>query len=87
MRRIDKLGNAQRIVVVVALGLAFVAVASYLLSLGQHGSAFGVTLHALGAPGVGQPGWVDLTVWLALDCLWAVVSIKLLRPSGRDGAD
>jgi hypothetical protein len=39
MRWIETLGRAQRVVVVVALGVAFLAVGSYLLSLGQHGVA------------------------------------------------
>ena len=84
MRRIDKLDKAQRVVVVVALGAAFLALGSYLLSLGQPGM-FGWTGYApLSAPSVGRPGWVNLLVWLALTCLWAVVSIRLLRPSGED---
>jgi hypothetical protein len=88
MRGIDKLDKAQRVVVVVALGAAFLAVGSYLLSLGQPGIALGWTGYApLSAPSVGRPGWVSLLVWLALTCLWAVVSIRLLRPSGQDQSD
>lgn len=88
MRRIDKLDKAQLVVVVVALGAAFLALGSYLLSLGQPGIAFGWTGYApLSAPSVGRPGWVNLIVWLALSCLWAVVSIRLLRPSRHDDSD
>lgn len=84
MYRIDKLAKAQRVVVVVALGAAFLAMGSYLLTLGQHGLAFGWSGYA---PLSTRPGWVPLIVWLALTCLWAVVSIRLLRPSGHDDAD
>jgi heme/copper-type cytochrome/quinol oxidase subunit 1 len=86
MHRIGKLGKAQRVVVVVAIGAAFLAVGSYLLSLGQPG-AFGWTGYApltLASRSVGRPGWFAPVVWLALTCLWAVVSIWLLRPSDHD---
>ena len=88
MRRIDKLSMAQRIVVVVALGCAFLALGSYLLSLGQRGIELGWTGYApLTTPSIGQPGWVSPVVWLVLTGLWAVLSIRLLRPSARDEAD
>jgi formate-dependent nitrite reductase membrane component NrfD len=88
MRWIDKLSKAQRVVVVVALGAAFLAVGSYLVSLGRPGIALGWTGYApLTSPSVGRPGWVSLVVWLVLTCLWAVVSIRLLRPSRRDDPD
>ena len=88
MRWIDKLSKAQRVVVVVALGAAFLAVGSYLVSLGQPGIAVGWSgVAPLTAPSVGRPGWVSLVVWLVLTCLWAAVSIRLLRPSGQDDSD
>jgi hypothetical protein len=92
MRRIQKLGMAPRIVVVVALGVAFLAAGSYLPNLGQHHPRVGwygyAPLHApLNAPSLGWPGWLRLVVWLALACLWAVVSIRLLRPSPHRHSD
>jgi hypothetical protein len=88
MHWIDKLGKAQRVVVVVALGVAFLTMGSYLLSLGQHGIAFGWTGYApLSAPSIGRPGWVSLVVWLVLTCLWAAASMWLLRPTGQDHSD
>ena len=87
MHWIDKLSKAQRVVIVVALGAAFLAVGSYILSLGEHGVAFGWTGYApLTAPAE-RPAWLDLIVWLALTCLWALVSITLLRPSRHDGSE
>ena len=88
MRWIDKLSKAQRVVIVVALGAVLLAVGGYLVSLGQPGVAVGWSGTApLTAPSVGRPGWVALVVWLILTCLWAVVSIRLLRPSGEDDSD
>jgi hypothetical protein len=87
MSWIERLGRAQRVVVVVAFGVAFLAVGSYLLSLGQHGVAFGWTGYApISMPNVGAPDWLRLIVWLALTSLWAVLSIWLLRPAGHDDA-
>jgi tryptophan-rich sensory protein len=88
VHRIDRLSKAQRIVVVIALGAAFVAVGKYVLSLGQPGVAFGWTGYApLTAPSAGRPGWLHLIVWLVLTCLWAVVSIRVLRPSSQNTSD
>ena len=89
MRWIEKLSRAQRVVVVVALGLTLEALGSYLVTLGS-----GVELRAFSAGGgfapfgpVGLRPWLRLIVWLALTGLWAVVSIRLLRPQRRDESD
>jgi tryptophan-rich sensory protein len=88
MRRIEKLSKAQRVVVVIALGLALLAVGNYLISLGQPRIAFGWTGYApLSTPSIGQPGWLSLIVWLALASLWAVASIRLLRPPSHEDSD
>ena len=85
MRWIEKLGSAQRVVLVVALGVAFLALGSYLVSLGQPGLRVGWVGYApLSAPSLGLREWLRLVVWLVLTCLWAAVSIRLLRPSKRD---
>jgi heme/copper-type cytochrome/quinol oxidase subunit 1 len=88
MHWIEKLSRAQRVVVVVALGVAFLAVGSCLGSLGQPRMALGWTAYApLSAPSAGQPGWLRLIVWLALTCLWAVVLIRLLRSNEHEDSD
>jgi membrane protein implicated in regulation of membrane protease activity len=87
MRWIEKLSRAQRVVVIVALGVAFLAVGSFVLSLGQPVFALGWTGYAPLSALNGLPGWLRLIVWLALTCLWAVVSIRLLRPSDREDSD
>jgi hypothetical protein len=84
MRRIDMLSKAQRIVVVIALGLALAALGSYLGTLGsgdQYGASgvFGLTL------GPSQPAglkpWLDVIIWLVLIGAWALASVRVLRPT------
>jgi heme/copper-type cytochrome/quinol oxidase subunit 1 len=84
MRLTDKLSQAQRVVVVVALGLALGTLASYLTSLGR-GPDFGwfayspLTAQSF-APGTGLAGWLRLIIWLAVIGLWALASLRVLRP-------
>jgi heme/copper-type cytochrome/quinol oxidase subunit 1 len=87
MRWIDRLSTAQRIVVVVALGLALGIVASYLTSLGMrlgwyaYAPLSGQVLQPLG---MGEPGWLRLIIWLAAVSLWAFASVRVLRqPPGH----
>jgi hypothetical protein len=86
MRWIDGLSKAQRVVVVIALGLALGAVGGYLVSLGS-GYRFGWTGYAplstegeFFVPGRGLHPWLRVIVWLVLIGLWAVASIRVLRP-------
>jgi hypothetical protein len=84
MHLIDGLSKAQRVVVVIALGLALAAVGSYLVSLGT-----GVRLASSSQffalsdrpPDAGFPAWVRLIVWLALIGLWPLASVRVLRPA------
>jgi heme/copper-type cytochrome/quinol oxidase subunit 1 len=89
MRWIDRLSKAQRVVVVIALGIALGAVASYLTSLGVRSGWYAyapLTGQALQPPGIGEPGWLRLIIWLAAISLWAFTSVMVLRPSpGRTG--
>jgi hypothetical protein len=90
MRLTDGLSKAQRVVVVVALGLALEALGSYLTSLGG-GPAFGWYAYSpltssLYAPSGGLPGWLRLIIWLALIGLWVLASLKVLRPPPGNGA-
>jgi hypothetical protein len=84
MRLTDKLSQAQRVVVVVALGLALGVLAGYLTSLGG-GSDFGWYAYAplsgqAFAPNTGLSGWLRLVIWLAVIGLWALGSLRVLRP-------
>lgn len=70
---------------VIAVGVVFLVLGSYLPGPGQRGFPVGWTGYAtLPTPNSGWPGWQRLIVWLALTCLWAVVSVRLLRPSDGD---
>ena len=90
MRWIDRLSKAQRIVIVVALGMAFWAVGSYLVSLGGAGRfgwyAYSPLTGAAQAPGTGLSAWLRLIIWLGLIALWALASVKVLRPSPTQAA-
>jgi len=76
-----RLGRAERIVLVVALGVALEAFGSF---LGSVGSAAGWVAYAplsqatLIGPGGLHP-WVRLFIWLILTTVWAVASIVILR--------
>ena len=86
MRLTDRLSQPQKIVVVVALGMAFGAAGTYIASLGDA-SAFGWYAYAPLSQGVIDPaetglhGWACLLIWLVLIGLWALLSVGVLRPS------
>ena len=84
MRWIDRLNTAQRVVVVVALGLALGIVASYLAGLGT-GTGWYAYAPLSGqlsqSQGIGEPGWLRLIIWLAAISLWALTSLRTLRQS------
>ena len=86
MRWIDRLNMAQRVVVVIALGLALGIVASYLTGAGVAGVRTGWYAYAplsgqLQAPGIGEAGWLRLMIWLAAISLWALTSLRVLSQS------
>jgi hypothetical protein len=88
MHLTDRLGKAQRIVVVIALGMALGAVGSYLVTLGNTFRAgwygYAPLTQAVYPPRTGLAGWLRLIIWLALIALWAVMSVRLLRPSPEE---
>jgi hypothetical protein len=89
MRWTDRLSTAQRVVVVVALGLALGVVASYLAGLGSGMGWYGyapLSGQVFQPPGVGEPGWLRLIVWLAAIGLWAAASVRVLRQPPGDTA-
>jgi hypothetical protein len=86
MRWIDTLSKAQRIVVVIALGLALAALGSYVGTLGGAaygvggvGGVFGLTLAPVQPDGL-RP-WLQVIIWLVLIGVWALASIRVLRPA------
>jgi hypothetical protein len=92
MRLIDRLGFAQRIVVVVALGLALGVLGNFLVNLGSPGADSGwfgyapLTRSVLEVGG-GLSGWQRLLVWLAVIAIWAAASLRLLTPDRRPHRD
>jgi heme/copper-type cytochrome/quinol oxidase subunit 1 len=84
MRLTDRLGKAQRIVVVIALGMAFGAAGSYFVNLGNTVRAgwyaYAPLTQAVYPPRTGLAGWLCLIIWLVLIALWTVMSVRLLRP-------
>jgi TRAP-type C4-dicarboxylate transport system permease small subunit len=91
MRLTDRLSQPQRIVIVVALGVACAAAGAYLVNLGGNTASFGWYAYApltqaADLPHTGLPGWARLIIWLALTGLWALASIRVLRPSPREPA-
>jgi len=87
MRLTDRLSQPQRIVVVIALGVACGTAGIYLVNLGSTVSgwyAYAPLSQAVYPPHTGLAGWLHLIIWLALAGLWALVSIRLLRPSAEE---
>lgn len=91
MLLIDGLSKAQRVVVVIALGLALVAIGTYLMTLGT-GTAFGWYAYSpltstVRIPEAGLARWLRLIIWLALIGVWTVTAIRVLRQpaDGRTG--
>jgi heme/copper-type cytochrome/quinol oxidase subunit 1 len=83
---IDRLGTAQRVVVVVALGLALGVLASYLTSLGTRAGWYAyapLSRQVFQPQGTGEPGWLRLIIWLAAISLWTLLSLRALGHSPR----
>ncbi len=85
MRWIDGLSKAQRVRVVIALGLALGTLGSYIVSLGGGVAsgwyAYSPLTTELYPPGSGLHGWLRVIIWLVLIGVWALASIRVLRPS------
>ena len=82
MRLTDRLSQPQKIVVVIALGMAFGAAGIYLVNLGNT-AGFGWYGYAplsqvVFPPRTGLHGWLRLIIWLALITLWTLASVQVL---------
>jgi hypothetical protein len=83
---IDRLNLAQRIVIVVATGIALAAIGVYLANRGStRPGHFVIQASPRIGPSPGPPSWLRLITWLVLDGIWAVASVVVLRP--RQGSD
>lgn len=92
MRLTDRLTMPQRIVVVIALGLALGAVATYLVAdigttVPRGWVAYAPLSSTAYAQGTGLPGWTRLLIWLAAIALWGLLSLLVLRPSREAASD
>jgi heme/copper-type cytochrome/quinol oxidase subunit 1 len=60
----------------------------YLVNLGNTASggwyAYAPLSQAIYPPHTGLAGWLRLIIWLALADLWALASIRVLRPSPEE---
>lgn len=85
MRLTDRLSQPQKVVVVIALGMASAAAGIYLVSLGNTAGpgwyAYAPLSQAAYPPRTELAGWLRLLIWLALIGLWALMSVGVLRPS------
>ena len=87
VRLIDGLITAQRVVIVVAIGIALAAVGLYLTRLGSHRLGwygYAPLAHRFRPPGTGLPGWLRLIIWLLLDGIWATASVIVLHRPRRE---
>jgi hypothetical protein len=89
MHRIDGLSKPQRVVVIIALGLALGVLGSYLAGLGGGFDvaflAHGWTQPLTPAPS-GLRDLLTMITWLVLIAVWALGSVRLLRPSSANAA-
>jgi heme/copper-type cytochrome/quinol oxidase subunit 1 len=84
MRMIDRLSKSQRVVVVIALGLALGVIGTYLTSQIRPGwYGYAPLTASFEAPGNELPTWLQLIIWLALIGIWALASIRVLRPAAN----
>jgi hypothetical protein len=75
-----QLNGAQRVVVVVALGLALFFLGDWVTTLGTHlpyGSAEFTNINTPDIVGGFHP-WVRFTIWMLLLAIWLGVSLALL---------
>ena len=87
MRMTGRLTQPQRIVVVIALGVACGTAGIYLVNLGStaiSGWYAYTPISQADYPHTGLAGWLRLIIWLALTGLWALASIQVLRPAPEE---
>ena len=85
--RVSHLSLAQRIVIVIALGVTVAIVGTFVSGLGGSPTQFGwfgyapLTRATLSLDQPDLAPWEQLLVWIGLICLWAGSSLVLLRPT------
>jgi hypothetical protein len=87
MDSLKRLGLAQRIAILVGLGLAIEALGSYIVSLGGPFGNFGsfgfapLTNNSFISAGGSLSAWEQLLIWLGLIAVWSGVALWLLGPT------
>ena len=80
MNRLRRLDRAERIVLVVALGVVLGALGSFLVA---QASQFPISWTGYAPLTLVEPGglhpWVEFLLWIVLAIVWAVCSIAMLR--------
>jgi heme/copper-type cytochrome/quinol oxidase subunit 1 len=80
------LNRAQRIVIVVGLGVALLALGEWLTALGSN-LPYGWVAYAPLSGQFGPDGlhpWVRLIIWLVLITVWVLLSLRLLGTETSD---
>lgn len=85
----NRLGFGQRVVIVIALGVALTLAGHFITSLGGRSGWYAyspLTASVYPRPGL-LPGWARLLIWLGLLAAWTGASLYLLRarPAPGDG--
>ena len=84
MRYLERLGLAQRIVLVIGLALALLILGTYVVSIGNPTGNFGWFGYAPPARRIlvedtTLAPWQQLLIWLGLVALWTTASIVVLK--------
>ena len=90
MRYLERLGLAQRIVLVVGLGLGLLILGFYFMFLGSPAAQFGwfgyapLTDNVLVRAEDNLSAWQQMLIWIGLIVTWTIAGIVILsRPKGQ----
>jgi len=94
VRYLDRLGLAQRIVLIIGLGFGLTFLGGYLVSIGNPTANFGwfgyapLTRNAFVPEGSGLSIWQQMLIWLGLILVWTTAGVVLFRrPSQVQSGD
>jgi hypothetical protein len=75
-----RLNHAQRVVIVVAFGLALYALGNWVTTLGTRLPSQAMEYSSVSAPAAfgGFYPWVRFAIWMLLLAIWAAISIPVL---------
>lgn len=82
------LDSAQRIVLVIGMGLVLCVFGLWVTHIGSHGLGARRAMALLRPGAGGVPPWGRFLIWLMLIALWSAASLWLLRqPHGSDSRE